>query len=826
MNTTRISIFNVFGILATAAAAVSCAFAEPEDIPLVKLGAIEKEYVVEAEASTFDIDIYTNGPYHIEYMAEADWLSLSCGDAVDGKAKITASCEFNEDFKRQAGFVLCSDLDSRRDTLYIKQKALVDAAIAFGNSSVIVPGAGGQNTSSITTNIPFEEITVTAEYTDETDAGWIRKIEIVDSESETRDLVIEVEPNPDEEAPRTASVSLSFTDGWDETVSVMFNLLQRSAKETLGREITMEEFRQNYALNRPVEDYVIISGIVVSNTQNRNAGENPQNTTSSIDYTVSEKTVYLESYDGRYGISVQTATEEDNVFSQYDHVQILINGATANLVENPDRYELVGVTRAMVISQEAGSAADVPVKEKYMSELTDDDIYTYVTLKDVEIPVRKGSLVPVNEGYSIGTNAHRISKYPLLIRDVNGDDMYMLTNTNCAYRSDGTRLPYGSGKISGVIVHERFSRFEWRNGADPAEMEEDPTLGYIGRYQIRHQTKDDIWGQMNDSVEDSFSALLAEYRYWNPDTENKVQRPTYGSNGYFTHTYQEKYSGSPAKEYLQATYQQHMFGSGTYEYLGPIGNNPNNLFGANYGNKNGIGVVIDPTKESWNSAMDNLVSHNPDGTVEWCGPYAANQYAASGTGGWPGNDAIPTSSQQINYSGSTSMRGKGNVSGNCYTAFGNNYWWDDDTGRPYAWLINFSTEGVTTSHISLQISVMNTQQTFYTPRFWCAEWALTDSQAEEDDDQWHLIGEYTVPDVSVWSNTLYSSIVAYKGINFELPQEILGHPDVYIRLRPTSDLCSDGSDYSNARLSDSASGAALAGEHSSSIEYIAIRYNR
>ena len=70
MNTTRISIFNVFGILAIAAAAVSCAFAEPEDIPLVKLGAIEKEYVVEAEASTFDIDIYTNGPYHIEYIEE------------------------------------------------------------------------------------------------------------------------------------------------------------------------------------------------------------------------------------------------------------------------------------------------------------------------------------------------------------------------------------------------------------------------------------------------------------------------------------------------------------------------------------------------------------------------------------------------------------------------------------------------------------------------------------------------------------------------------------------------------------------------------------
>ena len=121
---------------------------------------------------------------------------------------------------------------------------------------------------------------------------------------------------------------------------------------------------------------------------------------------------------------------------------------------------------------------------------------------------------------------------------------------------------------------------------------------------------------------------------------------------------------------------------------------------------------------------------------------------------------------------------------------------------------------------------MNTQQTFFSPRFWCAEWSLTDSQAPEDDSQWNMIGEYTIPDVSVWSNTLYSSITAYKAINFELPQEILGHENVYIRLRPTSDLCSNGADYANAHLNESKSGAALYAEHASSLAYFAIRYNR
>ena len=386
----RKSIFKFLGIAAVCAASAACSVDDADDLALVKLGALEKEFVVEADANTFDIDIYANGAFHIERIGQADWISLTCGETVDGKGAITAECEFNEGFKRKAGFVLCSDVDARRDTLYVKQKALVDAKIEFANSSVTVAGAGGENTSPIETNVPFEAITVDIEYAKADNADWIKNLEIVDSESEKRSLVITTETNTADEIPRSAAVSLSFTDGWDETVSVEFNLLQRTAKETLGRQITFEEFRQTYATNKKVDDYVILEGIVVSNTKNHNAGENPQNTTSKIDYTMSDRTVYLETYDGKYGIAVQTASAGDNVFEQYDHVQILIQGASGYLVENPDRYELRNVTKAMVISRIAGSASDVPVKEKWMNQLTDDDIYTYVTLKDVEFPRPQG----------------------------------------------------------------------------------------------------------------------------------------------------------------------------------------------------------------------------------------------------------------------------------------------------------------------------------------------------------------------------------------------------------------------------------------------------
>ena len=709
----RKSIFKFLGIAAVCAASAACSVDDADDLALVKLGALKKEFVVEADANTFDIDIYANSAFHIERINQADWISLTCGETEDGKGAITAECEFNEGFKRKAGFVLCSDVDARRDTVYVKQKALVDAKIEFANSSVIVAGAGGENISPIETNIPFSEITVDIEYAKADNADWIESLEIVDSESEKRSLSITTEANAADEIPRSAAVSLSFTDGWDETVSVEFNLLQRTAKETLGRQITFEEFRRTYAMNKKVEDYVILEGIVVSNTKSHNAGENTQSTTAKIDYSISDRTVYLETYDGKYGIAVQTATAEDNVFEQYDHVQILIQGASGYLVETPDRYELRNVTKAMVISRIAGSASDVPVKEKWMSQLTDDDIYTYVTLKDVEFPVRKGAITPINEGYAIGTGASRISKYPLLVRDINGDDMYMLTNTNCAYRSDGTRLPYGSGKLSGIVVHELFPRFEWEDNASG----DDESYGYIGRYQLRHVSKSDFDGLAED-FEESFSALLTEYRYGK--LESKIFRPTTGDNGYLTFTHPDEKSGDAG------------WGVSDPSYLGPIGN-----------------------------------ESNPDKEKPWGGTNKGNVN---------GNGVVENGKQMCSDPG-TNHDGKGNLTSAEFSAWTNKcQWWNTETDRSEAWLLHFSTQGISTDVLSMQVAMQN--RSIGGPRYIRVDWS---EHGDNNRDDWNPITEFQVPDIVNWNYTLYWQCAGYKYINVPLPLELLGKDDVCIR---------------------------------------------
>lgn len=780
---------------------VSCSVDDSAKIPLVELGVRQNEYILEADGGEIDMEILSNGKYHIEYVSDAPWLTLASMDG-NGDGQIRASVEMNEEFKRMVAIVLCSDVDERKDTVYIKQKGMLEARLEMSNTSVVLDGKGGESLTDITTNIPFEYMEVQTVYNgDET--GWIESltIEAADENSARRSLKIGVSANTDKTKVRMASVLMSYEDGWGEVSELLINLVQKNADEVLGVVTPFYNIRYDYSTGTPVEDYIILEGVVVSNTENGNAGENEQSTTSSIDYDGSKKTVYVQSPDGKYGFAILTETVSDNVFKQFDRVQILLYGTEVVAYENPERYEIRGVTKNMIVSQAAGER--VAPKEKYYNGLTDEDIYTYVSLRDVEFPVRKGTVTPINEGYAIGGKANRISKYPLLVRDRNGDSFYMYTNTVCTYRNDGTRLPYGSGNLSGVLVHERFSRFSWKNGADLLDIDSDPELGNIGRYQIRHQTKDDIWGGMADEFSDSFSELLAEYRFWNPDSENGVLRPTYGENGWFTHTYQTKYTGTDSKSYTEDTYGQHMYPEVCYSYLGPMGIAGNSMFGTNYGNINGLGIVLDSEKEHYLEEMSDWVGTR-NGKTEWLAPSTTD--AENG----------------IRLANAGSMQGKSWCATDCYCSMSHRNWWDYDLNQGYAWMLNFSTKGLVTDQLSLQISVMNTSQKWYAPRFWKVEWSETDSMDPKDAASWKLIDEYTVPDISVWANTLYSSIVGYKSINFRLPLEMLDKENVYIRLIPVNDICSSGAEYADAVVGTDVNGDM----HASAIEYIAIRYNK
>ena len=118
----------------------------------------------------------------------------------------------------------------------------------------------------------------------------------------------------------------------------------------------------------------------------------------------------------------------------------------------------------------------------------------------------------------------------------------------------------------------------------------------------------------------------------------------------------------------------------------------------------------------------------------------------------------------------------------------------------------------------MQLSTQNISQSLRTPRYWKAEWSLGCDMSAQADEQWHLIGLYTVPDVGINANTLPSQSLGFKQMDFPLPaNEILGHEQVYIRLMPCENKASSGNDYDSSTIVNG---------NGNAINYFAIRYNK
>jgi hypothetical protein len=361
-------------------------------------------------------------------------------------------------------------------------------------------------------------------------------------------------------------------DGWDMLRTIRISVLQARADNEIGTKYTLEQIRSAATVGgyRVPED-ALIEGYIVSTTEGGNAGdaqvEDYQQGTGVIDYSISERTAYLESPDGKLGFRLIATDASENDFTRYSRICINIGGAIVKKSESaPVQYTIEGVRSSNVITSVDGTPS-MPWKEKSIDELTDSDINTLVTIKNCEIAMRKGPFTPVNEGYTTLCGYNRLAKYPILIRDIKGGSMYMFTNMTCPYRRDGETLPYGSGDITGIVVHEIYKSFE-----------ED---GDIGRYQLRHLTREEI--DLNKDFEDNFSGLITEFRYAEfPREFQKTKLPnailaTKG-NGELCHTYGEVDNFSP-----------------TYFYIGKCGSSKKGKY------KEGVGIELDGGKiyEPW-----------------------------------------------------------------------------------------------------------------------------------------------------------------------------------------------------------------------------------
>ena len=714
-----------------------------------------------------EIRVLSNQECVISYVdgIEADWMRIRDLDtyqvcrqiAFDGDCSFRIECDQNDDYARMVKLLV--QTSSRTDTVYVKQLGKREPSIKLASGSLVLNGStAGNGEVAYTSNISdYQDIKYQISYSGE--EGWIDAVSI-DGDK----VKLDYKANPSSDNLRTASVKVYYTDGFGTEYGQTLYVIQKTGNDGIGKTMSFADVRAMGKDGQTVEinDYLIVEGYVVSNRASGNVGENEKLSLTASDNTSYKKKFYLESLDGNYGFLVQTATEEDNVFTFADKVTLLLKGTSLTKETDPERYEITGLTSSNIVGRETGFSSNLPEREKFISELTDADIYTYITLKDCEFAVRKGALTPLNDAYTLSSGKGMISKYPRLVRDAEGSSIYTYTNTTCPYRRDGVRLPYGSGTLSGVIVHELFPNYVYGDNDD------EELSGNIGRYQIRHQSYSDI----AFDKENSFSHILAEFRY---DTGFRT-----GENGmsYFNAT-----DGQASARFFHTSGDAVTNCPSTFNYIGWTGTNS--------------GVAPFKSHIGFDSSIDQPLGYSfADGYV----------FDYSGTNS-DGKGKV-SSTKKNTYNG---------VSVKLYDGWMSKIWWKGEDAPAESWIVEFSTKDIAAQHLSMQFTSYSaiTSNVGNAPYNWTVSWS--DTFDLNDESVWKKVADYVVPDGVLNGQEREWQLPAFKQYDFVLPLEMLGKDKVYLRLRPASRV-SNTLYFGEGTVTDGT-------QSGNGIDYFAIRYN-
>ena len=487
---------NIFLYLSIVTLSLSCfSCDDDEELEVVTIGDASNIYI-SSEAGRREVPLTATCAWTVERDSlTRQWVNIE-RKSGEGDGSFNLVWRANEKFPRKGKVIVKLANKVKADTIYIYQYG-VSPSIAFPDKEARVSAVGKELEVNLNTNIAASDstrIAMTVDY----DKGekWVSQLLF---NKEMNKMQVKVAPNEPEVGERNAVLHITYVDDWGKAYTTDFNISQMEmggTKET--KTISFAEARKlmdNVTGSQTINEDVAIEGIIVCDATGTNNAANTQLTQTKIDMTTTYRTVYIQSLDGKYGFALVFETKELNELAPFDKVKIWLKGLTLKKEDMPQRYTLTDMTLKSFISKEEGNATNLVKKERTIAELTDNDVYTFVTLKNCEFPIRKGSFTPFNEGYCPSYNVQRVDRYPLLMHDNQGQSMFLMTNTDCPYRRDGNILPQGSGTVSGVIVHEEYTRFE--NGGD------------IGLYQMRHLSRGDI--KIDQSKNNSFSTIIAEW---------------------------------------------------------------------------------------------------------------------------------------------------------------------------------------------------------------------------------------------------------------------------------------------------------------------------
>lgn len=699
-------------------AALSCEQL-PDDVQIYGVGCKDKEVALGSDAGEYTLEVFADGEFTAALDESASWIRFASDPdareiALSGDMTVDFAYDINRGIPRTA--VLTLTRGTNVFELNFNQEGILEGGVTIEQKNISIPAEGGQFGAKISTKLRAEDLTFEVEYTEKNSTDWISAIGLknnfirFDVKANVTDII------------RHAVITVRYDGGKGYIQVSQYNA--GSAMEEV--DVTGLKELLDSEGEYMIESHIVLNGLVINDNLEKNGAENRLISVDNQDMTYADRIIYVQNEEGTDGIKLIFSKSCADLVSRYDRISLDTYGLMLKREDNPVRYS---ISRIPVEALVATSAGDAPAeKVRGLAELTDNDIYTQVTVPDVEIPVSKGSFAPIDIRY-----INLMVSYPMVIRDKDGGTSHIMVNVDCPWSRDGKGLPKGSGSVTGVVVHEKCDNFEWDAAKENELIAAGQNasyitgLGTIGDYQIRPVRRSEV--MISEDASESFSTLMYEWGYCDYQGVNLVKNYTDDKDLYPTYPlvadpltldarfYCEK-SGSKVALNLVNDFTHvgpYVYGSeiteeangnGIYDYLG------RSAHWRPYGAKNGV-IYSKENKQEWETSNGSA----------WCAAgWSASQY----------------------------------------------------------WCAEFPTADLTSENSPLNITfgTMNHLKKENAIRNWKVQWSA-------DKEDWKDVSAYTIPDFAVDANRKVSQLPGTKFITVNIPDEALGLEKVYVRLVPT-----------------------------------------
>lgn len=423
--------------------------------------------VVLADGGTLTLDVNSNTNWKVGKISDT-WLQVSKSDG-SGAGELVFSVDANDAVEaRSTEFFIVTTKEGKYQKITLTQLAS-DPFITLEEEELEVGSRPRSHSIGLQTNIPGDAISVEIIY-DEEEENWVSAVNVEAAEVKFQ-TALNTFPHE-----RVATIIFSYTDHSGEGLEVWdkITITQLASGNDGPSELKDFDYIKGLSLG-VIDENISIIGNIVSNgvSANFRAG------------------TYIIQDENASAIAFESS---DNLnFSKFEKVNLLLDGAQIETFEDGGvMYRVIkGVSAANIISREADPSFVAPVKR--ISELRDEYLLAYVTLKDVEFAMPHGGYANFHEFYIAQAYANQVTAhYPAPIRDIHGDDLYLITNKEVPYRQHS--VPKGSGNIAGLVVKMTNSAY-----------------GALGDFSIRHLEEADI--ALSPSREDGFSKTLVEWEF-------------------------------------------------------------------------------------------------------------------------------------------------------------------------------------------------------------------------------------------------------------------------------------------------------------------------